>query len=409
MTSEASALNLAHETIKPVRRGREFLVVPGPTNVPERVLRAMHHSAMDLNNPDFIGLVASILEDIKPIFKTKHPVFLYAANGHGAWEAALVNTITPGDTVLVPETGNFSAGWRDMAERMGAHSKNIPGDWRHGIDANAVEAMLRADTENKIKAVLAVHTDTATSITSDVPAIRAAMNAANHPALLMVDAIASLATVNIEMDAWGIDVLVSASQKGLMSAPGIALVGVNDRALERSKEITPPSIYWDWALKLEPHHYRKFCGTPPEHALFGLREALNMLSEEGIDQVYARHAKLADAVRQCVAVWEDEAGMEFNALVPSERSNAVTTILLPEGFSTDQVRDLCSDHFSVAIGGGLGAHLMGRAIRIGHLGDNNEPMILGALAGIEAALKRLGMPVKTSGLPAAIDYLARHA
>ena len=337
----------------PVKRGVEFLNVPGPTSIPRRVLNAMNRPAMDFSSPDFVDLSLSVFEDLKPVFRTEGDVFIYAANGHGAWEAALVNCLSPGDTILMPETGAFSESWRSMADALGLRVQKIPSDWRRGIDATAVEDMLRRDTDRAIAAVLMVHTDTATSITSDIRAVRAALDAAGHPALFMVDAIASLGTVAMEMDAWGVDVTVAASQKGLMSPPGVALVAAGEKADAAHKKAKLATPYWSWSDRRKAEHYRKYCGTAPEHIIFGLREALNMLAEETLEGAFARHARLADAVRLCVARWCEGGALQFNAVNPGERSNAVTTILLPPGTDTETVRAMCRDHYRVAVGGGL--------------------------------------------------------
>ena len=389
----------------PVKRGFEFLNVPGPTNIPGRILNAMHRPAVDFSGPEFIELALQTFQDLKPVFRTSGDVFIYAANGHGAWEAALVNTLSVGDTILVPETGNFSVSWADMAEALGLIVKTVPSDWRRAIDPNAVEDVLRQDTERQIKAVLMVHTDTATGITSDIQSLRAAIDAAGHPALFMVDAIASLATTDFRMDEWGIDVAVAASQKGMMLPPGVSFVGASEKAYAAYSASTLPKRYWDWGDRRSKEHYRKFCGTAPEHIMFGLREALNMLDEETLEGSFARHARLAEAVRRCVDRWCQGGALQFNAVNPAERSNSVTTILLPGDFPTETVRAMCRDNYRVAVGGGLGK-LMGKAFRIGHMGDMNEPMILGCLGAVEASLKRLRMPIGDGGIGAAVDWLA---
>jgi alanine-glyoxylate transaminase/serine-glyoxylate transaminase/serine-pyruvate transaminase len=391
-----------------VKRGRNFLMTPGPTPIPERVLNAMHRQAVDFAGPEFQALARSCLEDIRPIFRTAGPVFVYTASGHGAWEAALSNTLSPGDHILVPETGNFSAGWKDMAEALGLQAEDLSGDWRHAIDPAQLEGRLTEDQGHAIKAVLAVHTDTATAVTSDIPALRAAIDRAGHPALLMVDTVASLATTDFRMDEWRVDVAVGASQKGLMLPPGLGFTAASEKALRAGETATMPRRYWDWRERVLEHHYKWFCGTAPEHLVFGLREAIDMVQEEGLDAAFARHACLAEAVRRAVAVWCEAGALAFNALVPAERANSVTTILTPEGFDGDKVRTTCRERFDVALGGGLG-RLQGRAFRIGHMGDINEPMVLGALAGVEAALRICGLPHGEGGVTAAIAYLAGEA
>lgn len=389
-----------------VRRGREFLNVPGPTNIPGRILNAMHRPAIDFSGPEFIELAKGCFEDLRPIFRTAGDVFIYAANGHGAWEAALVNTLSPGDFVLAPETGHFSTGWKDTAEALGVEVRTIPSDWRTAIDPQAVEDALRADTAGRIRAVLMVHTDTATGVTSDVPAVRRAIDAAGHPALFMVDTIASLGTVAFEMDQWGVDVAVGASQKGLMMPPGLGFVAANDRAREAHERAGCRNRYWDWTPRSDPEHYRKFCGTAPEHLIFALREAIDMLNEETLEGAIARHTLLAEAVKRAVEVWTRGGALAFNARIPAQRSNSVTTILTPEGYDATIIRTMLREEFRVAVGGGLG-RMMGRAFRIGHMGDLNEPMILGVLGCVEAALARCGVAHEKGGASAAIDWLAQ--
>jgi alanine-glyoxylate transaminase/serine-glyoxylate transaminase/serine-pyruvate transaminase len=278
-----------------VKRGRNFLMTPGPTPIPERILNAMHRQAIDFSGPEFQALARACLEDIRPIFKTRSPVFVYTASGHGAWEAALANTLSPGDRVLVPETGNFSFAWKDMAEALGILVDELPGDWRHAVDPAEVEARLAADRGHEIKAVLLVHTDTASAITSDVPALRAAIDRAGHPALLMVDTVASLVTTDFRMDEWRVDVAVGASQKGLMLPPGLGFTAASEKALRAGQAATMPRRYWDWRERAIEHHYKWFCGTAPEHLIFGLREAIDMVLEEGLEAAFARHARLAEA------------------------------------------------------------------------------------------------------------------
>ncbi len=387
------------------QRGRNFLLTPGPTNVPERVLQAMHRQAVDFSGRYFVDLARSCFEDLKPIFKTAGPVFIYTASGHGGWEAALANTLSPGDRVLVPETGNFSASWMRMAESLGVVADCLPSDWRHAIDPAAVEARLRADAGGEIKAVLVVHTDTATGITSDVPAVRAAIDRAGHPALLMVDTIASLTTTDFRMDEWQVDVAVAASQKGLMLPPGLSFTAASEKALQVGESTRMPRNYWDWRLRQGEEHYKWFCGTAPEHLIFGLREAIDMLAEEGLERTFARHRRLAEATRAAVAVWSEEGALAFNALVPAERSDAVTTILLRDGIDGAAFREACEARFNLSLGGGLG-QLQGRAFRIGHMGDLNEPMLLGALASVESCLQSFGVAHGRGGILAAVDHLA---
>lgn len=384
---------------------REFLHTPGPTHIPERVLNAMHRQCYDLADPEFLGLAASCFEDLKAVFRTEGQIFLYASNGHGGWEAALSNLFEPGEGVLIPEVGHFSRSWAGQARALGLEPLTTAGDWRRAVDPQAIEDALRQDGAGQIKAVLAVQTDTATGITSDLPAIRAAIDAAGHPALLVADVIASLAAAPFDMDGWGVDVAIGASQKALMGPPGLAMLAVNDKALGVALSKRNRTYYWDWQTRLEQEMYRRFCGTAPEQVLFGLRAALDILAEEGLDAVIARHARLAGAVQATVETWTEGGALAFNALMPAERSVSVTTVLIPEGLDGQAFRDEVRETFSVALGGGLGA-MEGRAFRIGHLGSLNEPMILGCLAAVETALLRRGIAHGAGGLRAAIERLA---
>jgi len=392
-----------------VRRGRNFLQTPGPTNIPERVLRAMHQPAWEYSGPDFIALARQCLLDIRPIFKTDSEVFIYASNGHGAWEAALSNILSPGDKVLVPETGLFSFAWAAVAKQLGVTIDTIPNDWRHAIDPNEVEDRLRAHTAGEYRAVLMVHTETASGITSDVPAVRQAMDAAGHSALLVVDVIASLACTDFRMDEWGVDVAIGGSQKGLMCPPGLGFNAVNGKARAVGNQGGSPRSYWDWRsrdMEKNPEAYRWFAGTAPEHMIFALCEALIMLEEEGLEAAFARHRRLADCTRAAVDAWATAGAMELNALIPEQRADSITTIRMAEGFDAKAFQGLLRDRFNVAVGGGLG-QLDGKAFRIGHMGDVNEPMILGTLGSIEAAFQILGIPYGEGALPAAIASLAQ--
>ena len=384
---------------------REFLHTPGPTHIPDRVLNAMHRQAYDLSDPRFLDLALSCFEDLKGVFRTQGEVYLYASNGHGGWEAALSNLFEPGDGVLLPDVGHFSRSWGGHARAFGLEVLSPEGDRRRALDPQVVEDALRRDEAGRIKAVLAVQTDTATGITSDIPAVRAAIDAAGHPALLVVDVIASLAAAPFAMDDWGVDVAIGASQKALMGPPGLAAVAVNRRAAELAATRAGHRYYWDWRIRSEREMYRRFCGTAPEHALFGLREALDILAEEGLDAVIARHARLAGAVQAAVAAWESAGALAFNALEPAERSVSVTTVLTPEGVDGQAFRDSVRDQHWVALGGGLGA-MEGSAFRIGHLGSLNAPMVLGCLATVETALIRQAIPHGHGGLRAAVEHLA---
>ena len=385
-----------------VRRGRNFLQTPGPTNIPERILPAWEYSG-----PDFVELARECLHDIRPIFKTGEEVFIYASNGHGAWEAALSNILSPGDKVLVPETGLFSFAWSAMAQQLGVTIDTIPSDWRHAIVADEVEERLRADKSGEYRAVLMVHTETATGITSDIPAVRKAIDAAGHDALLVADVIASLACTDFRMDEWGVDIAIGGSQKGLMCPIGLGFNAVSKKARAVADSGGSPRSYWDWQSRsmVRPEAYRWFSGTAPEHMIFGLREALDMLSEEGLDAAFARHRRLGDATRAAVDAWATGGAMEINALVPEQRAESITTIRVEEGFDTKQFQSVLRDRFNVAVGGGLG-QLEGKAFRIGHMGDINEPMILGTLASVESVFKILDIPHGEGALPAAIAALA---
>ena len=387
-----------------VRNGREFLAIPGPTNVPEEVLSAMHRPAVDIYAPELQAVTMGCLEDLRTIFKTAGRTYIYAANGHGAWEAALTNVLSKGDQVLVLESGRFAMGWGEMANVMGVQVEVLPGDWRRAVDPAALEQRLKEDSEGAIKAVLVVQVDTASGVVNDVPAIRKAMDAAGHDALLMVDAIASLGTMPFEMDAWGIDVAITGSQKGLMMTPGLSFVAANGKATERHKSADLRTHYWDWTAREGNEHYNKYCGTAPEHMLFGLRKALDMLLEEGLDATFWRHQLLAEAVRNAVSVWSEGKTLDFNIAAPEQRSNSVTTIVLGNGYEPGPLLDFCKDQCGVVLGIGIGA-LNGQAFRIAHMGYVNAPMILGTLGVIETALVALQIPHGKGGVQAAIDGL----
>ena len=388
-----------------VRRGRELIQLPGPTNIPARVLRAMHRQVVDFAAPEFTVMARSCLDELRDVFKTRGEVYGYASIGHGTWEAALANLVAPGAGILLPETGMFSLRWREMAERLEIPVEEIPSDWRHALDPAAVEARLRADRERRIGAVCVVQVETSTGIRHDVAAVRRAIDAAGHPALLVVDAIASLATVDLEMDGWGCDLVLAASQKGLMLPPGMAFVAVGERA-QRAAEANPrPRAYWDWRSRQGSYSYMWFHGTPPVQMMFGLRESLDMLFEEGLVAVLARHTRLATAARAAVAHWSGAGALEFQAVEPACRADAVTAIRFRDGIDADALRLLCRDRLGVAFGGGLGP-LGGKVLRIGHLGDLNEPMLLGALAVLETGLELQGIPYQPGGVTAAIGALA---
>jgi len=387
-------------------RGRNFLMTPGPSNVPDRVLAAMHRPAVDLVDSDFMAVTDSCFADLARVFRTDSRVFVYASNGHGAWEAALANLIGEGDLVLVPFTGVFSAAWGALARDLGAEVEKVAGDWRRAFDPDRIEERLRADRDHRIKAVLAVHTDTATSVTSDIAAVRRALDACRHPALLMADVVASLGTVDFRMDDWGVDVAVAGSQKGLMTPPGLAFTAVSPRALERSRATGIRRGYWDWPRRVDSEEfYMKFFGTPPEHLIWALREALDMLFEEGLETAFARHRRLADAVHAAVGVWGETGALELNAVAPAERATSVTTIRVAKGIDSNRLRILAREALDVSLGYGLGP-LDGKAFRIGHMGWINEPMVLGALGGVEMAMQACGVPYRKGGVTAAVDTLA---
>ncbi len=388
--------------------GPQFLMIPGPAPVSDRVRSAMQRQSIDFSGNEFIDFANDVFERLKPVFGTRGEVFLYAANGHGAWEAALANTLNAGDSVLLPETGIFSEAWREMAHALRVETQNIPSDWRHAVAADQVERVLRADTQHKLKAVLIVHTDTAASVTTDLQAIRKAIDNANHPALLMADTIASLCTSPFEMDAWGIDVAIAASQKALMMPPGLALVAAGEKALAAAKQCTQPHYYWNWAQRLDGEHYKRFCGTAPEQLVFALGESLDMLHEEGLSEAIARHQQLADMVRAAVTVWSEAGFLEFNAINPLERANGVTSVRTPAGYDAEAIREAARRQHNVVIGGGFHS-LRGKLFRIGHMGFLNAPYVLGALAAIEAALRSLNVPVGKGALDAALEVMQTRA
>ena len=388
-----------------IRRGRAFVQLPGPTNIPERVLRAMSRPATDFAAPDFVALARSAIDDLRRVFATEGEVFAFVSLGHGVWEAALANLVAPGEAVLVAEAGRFARGWRIVAEAIGAEVVRVEGDLRRAVDPSAVAEALAADRERRIRAVLVVHIETSTGIVNDIPAIRRAIDEVGHPALLLVDAVASLAVCELPMDRWGVDLALAASQKGLMMPPGLGFVAVGPRAAARAETGGAPRRYWDWRIRRGPDSYEWFYGTPPVQAMYGLREALDMLFEEGLERVHARHRRLATAVRAAVARWSEAGTVAFHALEPAERCDAVTALRLPPEARADEIRAFCRDRLSVAFGGGL-PPFEGRMIRIGHLGDLNEPMILGALAALELAFVRFGVPHAPGGVEAAIASLA---
>ncbi|HXO73371.1 MAG TPA: aminotransferase class V-fold PLP-dependent enzyme [Bradyrhizobium sp.] len=388
-----------------VRAGREFLAIPGPTNMPDEVLRAMHRPVLDIYSEQMVELTDSLLRDLSKLFATEGRSYIHIANGHGAWESALSNVLSRGDKVLVLESGRFAIGWGNAAAAMGAEVEVLKGDWRRSIRPAEVEARLRLDMDHKIKAILAVQVDTASGAFNDIEAIGKAIKAAGHPALFMVDAVASLGCMPFEMDAWGIDVAMSGSQKGLMTPPGLGFVAANDRAREVHKTANLRTPYWDWSERDGPEHYRKYAGTAPVHLLFALRQAIDMLYDEQLENVFLRHRLLGEAVRRAVGVWSEGQVLGFNIAEPGERSDTVTTVMMSDGYDPVALHEYCKQKCGVVLGVGLG-ELAGQAFRIAHMGHINAPMILGTLGVIEVGLNALDMPHGKGGTEAAIQYLS---
>jgi alanine-glyoxylate transaminase/serine-glyoxylate transaminase/serine-pyruvate transaminase len=386
-----------------VRAGREFLAIPGPTTMPDEVLRAMHRPAVDIYSGALLEMTDSLLRDIARVFKTKGRAYIYSANGHGAWEAALTNVLSKGDRILVLESGRFAIGWGNNAARMGVEAEVLPGSMRRAVRPAEVEARLKADKGGTIKAVLVTQVDTASGVVNDIPAIAQAIRAAGHEALLMVDAVASLGCMPFDMDDWGVDVAMSASQKGLMAPPGLGFVAANDRARAVHKTAGLRTPYWDWTEREGDLHYQKYAGTPPEHMLFGLRQALDMLFEEGLENVFRRHQLLAEAVRRAVGAWSEGQVLGFNIIEPRERCDTVTPVLTT-GHDPEALRAYCKDQCGVVLGHGIG-DLSGKAFRIAHMGHVNAPMVLGTLSVIEMALVALQIPHGKGGTQAAIAWL----
>jgi alanine-glyoxylate transaminase / serine-glyoxylate transaminase / serine-pyruvate transaminase len=389
-----------------VRAGREFLAIPGPTTVPDEVLRAMHRPAIDIYAGPLLALTESLLADLSRVFRTDGRSYIYIANGHGAWEAALTNVLSKGDKVLVLESGRFAVGWGNAAAFLGAEVATLQGDWRRAVRPAEVEARLREDKERTIKAILVAHIDTSSGVVNDIEAIGKAIRAAGHDALFMVDAVASLGCVPFEMDAWGVDVAMSGSQKGLMSPPGLGFVAVNDRARMFHNRAGLRTPYWDWTARDGNVHYQKYAGTPPEHLLFALRAALDMISAEGLDNVFQRHRLLAEAVRRAVAEWAKGKVFDFNIATPSERSDTVTTVLMADGRDPAPLRDYCNAKCGVILGAGFG-EMAGKSFRIAHMGHVNAPMVLGTLGAVEMGLTALGVPHCNGGAHAAIEWLGK--
>jgi alanine-glyoxylate transaminase / serine-glyoxylate transaminase / serine-pyruvate transaminase len=380
--------------------GRHFLQIPGPTNVPDRVLRAIDHATIDHRSQDFAALGSTVLTGLKSVFKTAGPVVVFPSSGTGAWEAAIVNTLSAGDKVVMFETGHFATLWQHMAEKIGVDVEFVAGDWRHGVDPAAVEARLVADKGHAIKAVMVVHNETSTGVTSRIGEIRAAIDRSRHPALFMVDTISSLGSIDYRHDEWRVDVTVGGSQKGLMLPPGLGFNAVSQKAIDAGKTAKLPRSYWDWQPMLQANDKGFFPYTPATNLLDGLREALAMLAEEGLENVFARHDRHAEATRRAVRAW----GLEILCLDPREYSGSLTTVMMPEGHSADALRAAILERFDMSLGQGLGK-LSGKVFRIGHLGDFNDLTLAGALCGVEMGLGIAGVPHKRGGVAAALEYL----
>jgi alanine-glyoxylate transaminase/serine-glyoxylate transaminase/serine-pyruvate transaminase len=387
-----------------VRAGREFLAIPGPTTMPDEVLQAMHRPAMDIYSEQMVQLTDGLLRDLSRLFATKGKSYIYIANGHGAWEAAISNVLSRGDKILVLESGRFAVGWGNAAAAMGVDVEVLKGDWRCAVKPAAVEARLRQDKDHRIKAILAVQVDTASGAFNDIEAIGRAIKSTGHPALFLVDSVASLGCMPFDMDAWGIDVAMCGSQKGLMTPPGLGFCAANARALEVHKTAGLRTPYWDWTEREGTEHYRKYGGTEPIHLLFALRQAIDMLFAEGLENTFRRHRLLAEAVRRAVAIWAEGQVLAFNIAEATERSDTVTTVVMASSHDPIALQRYCKEKCGVVLGVGIG-ELTGQAFRIAHMGHVNAPMILGTLSVVEVALRALGIPHGRGGVEAAIDFL----
>ncbi|HEY2908186.1 MAG TPA: aminotransferase class V-fold PLP-dependent enzyme [Vicinamibacterales bacterium] len=388
----------------PQRRGRHFLQIPGPTNVPDRVLRALAQPTIDHRGPEFARLAREAIDGLKAVFQTKEDVVIYPSSGTGAWEASLVNTLSPGDTVLMFETGHFATLWRNLALRLGLHVVFMPGDWRHGVDSELLAATLRDDRAGAIKAVAVVHNETSTGVATRIRDVRRAIDQADHGALLIVDTISSLGSMDYRHDEWSVDVTVGCSQKGLMLPPGLGLLAISEKARRASKGARMPRAYWDWEPMLADNAAGFFPYTPATNLLFGLREALQMLAEEGLPNVFARHRRFGDATRCAVGAW----GLELVCLDPREYSDSLTAVMMPAGHDADAFRQTVLTDYDMSLGTGLG-RLKGRTFRIGHLGDFNDLMLAGTLSGVEMGLASSGVPFTRGGVAAALEFLANQA
>jgi alanine-glyoxylate transaminase/serine-glyoxylate transaminase/serine-pyruvate transaminase len=400
----SGAIPLFGTTTMTYASGRHFLQIPGPTNVPDRVLRAMARPTIDHRGPEFGVLGREVLLELKPIFKTASPVVIYPASGTGAWEAALVNTLSPGDRVLMCETGWFATLWLEMAKKLGLSPELIPTDWRRGADPETIEARLVEDRAHAIKAVCVVHNETSTGVTSRIGEVRKAIDRAGHPALLLVDTISSLGSIDFRMDEWGVDVTVGGSQKGLMLPPGLSFNAVSEKALAASRDAKLPRSFWGWDEMLAANKKGYFPYTPATNLLYGLREAIQMLNDEGLEHVFARHTRHAEATRRAVAAWE----LEVLCANPAEYSSSLTAVLVPDGVNADRLRHVILETFDMSLGTGLGK-LAGRVFRIGHLGHFNDLTLAGTLAGVEMGLALAGVPHRRGGAQAALDFLCTAA
>ena len=387
----------------PYKAGKHFLQIPGPSNVPDRILRAMDYPTIDHRGPDFAKIGTACLAGMKTIFKTDSHVVIYPASGTGAWEAALVNLLAEGDLVLMVETGHFATLWHKMASNLGLKTEFLKTDWRRGVDPHAVEDRLRADKDGKIKAVCVVHNETSTGSTSRIDDVRAAMTASGSDALLMVDTISSLASIDYRHDEWGVDVTVSGSQKGLMLPPGLSFNALSERAIQESKTSGMRRSYWDWQDQIAANKSGAFPFTPATNLMYGLKEAIDMLHEEGLNNVFARHDRHAEATRQAVQAW----GLEVLCQEPRNYSSSLTAVLLPEGHNADQFRATVLENFNMSLGNGL-SKLAGKVFRIGHLGDFNDLMMLGTLSGVEMGLELAGIPHQSGGVAKAMSHLSAH-
>jgi alanine-glyoxylate transaminase / serine-glyoxylate transaminase / serine-pyruvate transaminase len=387
-----------------IHTGRHFLQIPGPTNVPDRVLRAMDAPVIDHRSPEFAALGKEVLDGVREVFQTKGPVVMYPASGTGAWEAALVNTLSPGDRVVLFETGQFSNLWRGVAEKFGIQVDYVPGNWRRGGSATDLEARLAADRGHAIRAVMVVHNETSTGVTSRIPELRRALDKAQHPALLLVDTISSLASIDYRHDEWGVDVTIAGSQKGLMLPPGMSFNAISEKAVRANQNARLPRSYWDWQEMLKPNRSGFFPYTPPTNLLYGLREALKIMREEGLTNIFNRHNRHAEATRAAVRAW----GLEIVCEEPREYSSSLTAVFMPEGHDADKLRAVILENFDMSLGAGLGK-FAGKVFRIGHLGAFNDLMLAGTLCGVEMGMRLAGVPHKEGGVLAALDSLAAQA